>query len=636
MDEAARRTRPIAVLSASTTAFLRRYPPFHEMEEDGDALRYAAEQMHLGYYPKGDAILAPENGKPDYFYIVQRGLVRVAPFTANGVSSRAHLTLGPGECFSVGALLEQRPVTSAYLAAADTFCYQLPANAFTELMQRSPRFQGFATGYLASLLRDSRKLLKMQSASNASEQQAMNRSLRSLLRRTPVTCSPETSIHDALRAMHDENVGSIVIVSKNGTPSGIFTRHDALDRVALVKTDTEQPISVVMSSRPQVISADASAYDAALLMARQGVRHLPVVEEGRVIGVVAEHDVFTLQRISMRQIHRTIDDASDREALIQAATDIRKLASNMLHQGIAAEQLTQIISTLNDTLTRRVLELERERHEIIDIEWCWLAFGSEGRLEQTLASDQDNGIIFRVPEGASTDKLRGRMLPFAKAVTHILDACGFPLCIGEIMASNPRWCLSLTEWREQFEGWIRDPEPEALLNAVIFFDFRALFGAEELAEALRARLFDLTRDNSRFFRIMAQQALGIEPPLGLLRDFVLENEGKYADTIDLKRRGARLFVDAARVIGLATAVAHTGTATRLRLGGARIHVPPAECDAMVDAFYFIQLLRLRGGTGEAANYLDPATLNEVDRRILKECFRQVRRMQTRLRLDYQL
>jgi CBS domain-containing protein len=636
MDETARRTRPIAVLSASTVAFLRRYPPFHEMEDNPDALRYAAEHMQLGYYPKGDAVLAPENGTPDYLYIVQRGLVQVAAFNPNGSPARAHLTLGPGECFSLGALLEQRPVTSAYIAAADTFCYQLPAAQFTGLMHRSPRFQDFATGYLASLLRASRKLLKMQSASGANEQQTMNRPLRSMLRRTPLTCSTRTSIHEALRAMHEENVGSIVIVSEEGAPAGIFTRHDALDRVALAKIDTEQPISDVMTTAPQLISADASAYDAALLMAERGVRHLPVIEEERVIGVVAEHDLFTLQRVSMRHIHRTIKDARERAALIQAAGDIRKLASNMLHQGFAAEQLTQIISALNDALTRRIIELEGERQAISDIEWCWLAFGSEGRLEQTLASDQDNGIIFRVPNGASADELRRRLLPVAKEVNRTLDACGYPLCTGEIMAGNPRWCLSLAEWGQQFASWIRDPEPEALLNATIFFDFRALFGAEDLAETLRKHLVDLTRDNSRFFRMMAQHALKIEPPLGLLRDFVLEDEGEYAGTIDLKRRGARLFVDAARVIGLATAVAHTGTAARLRLGGARIHIAPAECDAVADAFYFIQLLRLRGGAGEASNHLDPATLNEVDRRILKECFRQARRVQTRVRLDYQL
>lgn len=636
MEDAVGSTRSTSAVTASTVAFLRRYPPFHEMDESSDALQHAAECMRLGYYPKGQTVLAPEHGKPDYLYIVQRGLVQVAPFNANGSSTPVRLTLGPGECFSMGALLEQRAVTSAYRTAADTFCYQLPANAFTELMHRSPRFQDFATAYLASLLRDSRKLLKMQSASTASEQQAMNRALRSLLQRPPLTCGLDASIHEALRAMHDENVGSIVVVSENGAPVGIFTRHDLLDRVALVKLDTEQPIRDVMTAGPRIISADASAYDAALVMAEHGVRHLPVVDEERVIGVIAEHDVFTLQRVSMRQIHRTIHDAHDQGALVQVARDIRRLASNMLHQGIAAEQLTQIISALNDTLARRILKLECDGHDIGDIDWCWLAFGSEGRLEQTLASDQDNGLIFRVPDGASEDRLRRRLLPFAKAVNQTLDACGYPLCAGDIMASNPRWCLSLSEWGRQFADWIRDPDPEALLNATIFFDFRPLFGDEDLADALRKHLFEMTRDNDRFFRMMAHEALRIEPPLGILRDFVLDDEGDYAGTIDLKRRGARLFVDAARVIGLATAVAHTGTAARIRVGGARIHVAPAECDAVVEAFYFIQLLRLRGAQGEASNHLDPSTLNEVDRRILKECFRQARRLQTRVRLDYQL
>ena len=635
MEQPASGPRPIGVLSGSTVDFLRRYPPFHDME-DVSALQFAAEQMRLGYYPKGTAILAPEDGKPGFLYIVQRGLVQVAPFDPSASASRAPLALGPGECFSIGALAEQRPVTSAYRAAADTFCYQLPATAFSGLMQRSPRFQRFATGYLASLLKDSRKLLRIQAASHAGEQQAMNRPLRTLIRRAPVTCREETSIHDALQAMHDSKVGSIVVVTDGSGPLGIFTTHDTAGRVVLARVDASNPIGQVMTRHPHVISADASAHDAALVMATHGVRHLPVVEEGRVIGVVAEHDLFTLQRVSLRQIHRTIDDAADVETLAQSARDIRKLAANMLQHGIAAEQLTQILSALNDTLTRRILELERERHSIDDIEWCWLAFGSEGRLEQTLASDQDNGIIFRVPKDTSAETLRKRLLPFAQAVNNALDACGYPLCTGGIMAGNPQWCLSLDEWGAHFSNWIRDPLPEALLNSTIFFDFRGLFGVEGLADTLRGHLLELTRDNGRFLRMMASQALQIEPPLGILRDFVLQDDGPHAGTIDLKKRGARLFVDAARVIGLATGVTHTGTAARIRLGGERMNLPPSECDAVVEAFYFIQLMRLRGGTGESANHLDPETLNEIDRRILKECFRQARRVQTRVKLDYQL
>jgi CBS domain-containing protein len=100
----------------------------------------------------------------------------------------------------------------------------------------------------------------------------------------------------------------------------------------------------------------------------------------------------------------------------------------------------------------------------------------KGRLEQTLATDQDNGLIFAAESDAQASSLRTAFLPFARAVNEALDACGFPLCKGNIMASNPQWCLSTSEWRSAFSGWLESPQPEALLNSSIFFDFaRALW-----------------------------------------------------------------------------------------------------------------------------------------------------------------
>ncbi|HXF66042.1 MAG TPA: DUF294 nucleotidyltransferase-like domain-containing protein [Burkholderiales bacterium] len=618
-------------LGDAVGAFLRRYPPFSEMEHE--ALVFLTGRLALGYYPAGGTILAPEHGEPCYLYIVQRGTVRLEPAGSARAPAEVAHTLGPGECFPLGALLECRPPDSIYVAAVDTFCYQLPAADFTELLQRSPRFQGFATRHLASLLRESRRLLKMQYASTATEQQALNRSLRTLLRRAPVACDPATPLQEALAAMQREKTGSIVVVSPSGAPLGILTRHDVLDRVALARADLASPIEQVMSAPAHTIHADASAYDAALAMARHGVRHLPVVEEGKLLGVVTERDLFALQRVSMRGIHRAIAGAAEPGALRQAAEDIRRLAEDLLHQGTAAEQLMQIISTLNDALARRIIALEAARHDLTGIGWCWLAFGSEGRYEQTFASDQDNGLIF---SAASPADARRRLLPFAQAVNRALDACGFPLCRGEIMAGNPRWCLSLEEWRERFAQWVRDPGPEALLNAAIHFDFRPLHGEEGLAAELRRHLLALTRGNQRFLRQLAQHALEVEPPLGVLRDFVVEERGEHAGTLDLKLRGARPFVDAARVIGLAAGIEHTATVQRLRAGSARLNVPPDEAEAAVEAFCFIQQLRLRTGSGPSANRLDPQGLNEVDRRILKECFRQARKLQLRLKLDYQL
>lgn len=623
--------------AAATARILRAYPPFAQMEEE--ALDFLVCHLDLGYYPGGTVILDPAQSIPGALFIIQRGSVQVVPFNRSQCGDPQPVNLGPGECFSVGALLEKRAVMSPYIAATDTFCYELPAERFQELLERSPVFNAFATRYLTSMLRESRKLLRMNFTSAAAEQQAMNRPLGTLVARTPVTCSPQTNIGDVLRIMQGRKIGSMLVVDAENRPVGIFTRHDVLDRVALVQCDLSRPISEVMTPHPLTLPAEASAYEAALLIAHRGIRHVPVCNDGRLVGVVTERDLFALQRVSLRAINRTIADAASIEELRRAAEDIRRLARSLLGQGVAAEQLTLIISTLNDALTCRILDIERAAFDLDGLRWCWLAFGSEGRFEQTISTDQDNGLIFDGEE--PPDSLRRRLLPFAQAVNRDLDACGFPLCRGNIMAGNPQWCLSLEEWRQQFGRWIENTDPQALLGAVIFFDFRPLHGDDNLAKALREYLIGLARGNSRFQRQLAQYALEVRPPLGRISDFVTDTEGDFRGTIDLKKSGVRLFTDAARVLALATGVAHTSTAQRLRQAGPLLNMPPGEVASIIEGFFFLQNLRLSVQMAQAPaeygpNRIRPDRLNEIDRRILKESLRQARKLQNRLQLDYRL
>jgi CBS domain-containing protein len=228
-------------------------------------------------------------------------------------------------------------------------------------------------------------------------------------------------------------------------------------------------------------------------------------------------------------------------------------------------------------------------------------------MEQTFATDQDNALM--------VDSQEKSFLEFADEVNRNLDACGFPLCKGDIMARNPRWCLTPEAWRGVFDRWIRNPMPEALLNATIFFDFRPLAGDARLAGALREGILRQSHANASFCRAMAENALRVQPPLGLLRDFTEE-------TIDLKMFGARPFVDAARVLALALGSPETSTAARLRAKGET---------AAVDAFHYIQGLRLRHG-----NVVRVDSLSAIDQRILKVAFRQAVLLQERLRLDYAL
>ncbi len=473
--------------------------------------------------------------------------------------------------------------------------------------------------------------------------QSMYSPLSSIIRRAPVTVGPQASVRDSLQAMDANGVGSVIVVLGDGqVPVGIFTLPDLLRRVALKGCHLDTPVVDVMTSGLVTLRPGASAYQAAVAMARHGIRHVLVVDDqGRLTGIVSQNDLFALQRVGVKEISEQIRRASDMSVLEHAAHDIASLAHNLLTQGVGAEPLTNLISTLNDLLTLSVIELTMAQFRLPVVQWCWIALGSEGRLEQTLSTDQDNGIIFEADSAEQADGYRAAFVAFAQEVNRRLDRCGFPLCKGNIMAGNPQWCLSLAQWQHTFADWMDRAQPQALLNAAIFFDFRSLYGDEELASRLREWLLARTADHPLFLRQMATNALQCQPPLGLIRDFVFDGSGEFPHTIDLKMYGSRPFVDAARIFALASGVPATGTVQRLRSVADRMSFGGDDVAAIIDGFHFILMLRLRqqhraGEGARGANRVDPDELNELERHILKEAFKQAKKLQTRLQLEYRL
>ena len=322
---------------------------------------------------------------------------------------------------------------------------------------------------------------------------------------------------------------------------------------------------------------------------------------------------------------------------VRIADFLRELA----RRDLSGQLLTRLISAFNDSLARRVIELTARRHGLPAVSWCWLALGSEGRHEQTFVSDQDNGLVFSAADRHEADALRELFLPYAQEVNQRLADCGFTLCSGGIMAGNPAWCLSLDEWREQFIEWVRRPQPQALLNASIFFDLRPLYGASELGEALRGLLLALTVETPAFLHLMAANALQAEVPLNFRGEVVAEGR-RSSGEIDLKKFGSRIFVDAARIFALANGSCAVNTSRRLRDAGGAAGMQEQELAAVDAAFSHILRLRLNhqaaaGGDMPAAGHGVPLDgLHEVDRAILKESLKHARRLQQRLKLNYGL
>jgi CBS domain-containing protein len=554
-------------------------------------------------------------------------------------------TTGPieyvaGDLFPVGALLASRAVTATYTTNEDSFCLRLPAAAVQALVAKSAPFADFLNGRVLSFLELSRRATQAAFASQTLAEQSLETRLADLPPKTPLSCSPGTPLAEALGTMHERRVGSMLVLGEQGQVLGILTRHDILGRVTLPQRPLSTPISEVMSQPVQTLDVQHRLSDAAMLMSRHGLRHVPVLREGRVVNILSERDLFAMQRLSLKQLGASLRSAPDEATLVMLAGRIREFARNLLGQGVHARQLTELVSHLNDLLAERLVELVAARQGLDLSRACWLAFGSEGRAEQTVATDQDNGLVF---DSDDAERDRPLWLAFGREVNEALDRAGYPLCKGGVMAGNPACCRTQAEWADRIGSWIEHGAPQDLLDASIYFDLRPVAGQLALAAPLQRLIAEAPARVPRFLKQMADNSLRRGVPLNWRGGLDPTEEGAHA-WIDLKLQGTAIFVDAARLYALAHGLDVQGTRARLEAAAPLMGAAEREADSWVASFEFLQMLRLqlqlghRGplpGPDDNPNRIDVKQLNDIDRRLLKESLRAARHLQQRLQLDYQ-
>ncbi|MFK3818470.1 putative nucleotidyltransferase substrate binding domain-containing protein [Pseudomonas sp. NPDC089407] len=624
-----------------TLQFLQRFPPFNQMEHSH--LAFLVEQCQLRFYACGESIVKPADGPVEHFYIVKQGRVvgERQHLLKPGVETTFEIT--SGECFPLAALLGERATRTEHLAGEDTFCLQLNKAAFIRVFSMSEVFRDFALRGVSSLLDQVNQQVRQRAVETLGTQYSLNTPLGELAMRHPVVCSADTPLREAVRLMHEQQVGSIVVIDPQRYPIGIFTLRDLRQVVAAEDADLHAPIERHMTAKPFYLSPQASAFDAAMAMTERHIAHVCLVENRRLCGVVSERDLFSLQRVDLVHLARTIRHAPRLDTLVSLRGEISQLVERMLAHGASSTQITQIITLLNDHTVCRVIELALAERGDPGVPFSWLCFGSEGRREQTLHTDQDNGILFEAVDKTEADAIRARLLPLAQYINQCLAQCGFTLCRGNVMAGNPELCLSRSEWARRFAGFVREASPENLLGSSIYFDLRVVWGDEQGCEQLRQGLLQQVADNRIFQRMMADNALRQRPPVGRLREFVLTRQGNdKAATLDLKVQGLTPFVDGARLLALANGVEACNTLERLRQLVAKGVIEPLDGAAYEEAYHFIQQTRMQQHQRQTrdnlpySNRLDPDSLNHLDRRILRESLRQAQRLQSSLALRYQL
>lgn len=620
--------------------FLSGIMPFDEL--DDAILHEVARHVRVDFFPKGTRLFTAGETQPTHLYLIQRGGVKSFLTDDEG-----EVTLKDyrGEGSYIGALPIIRG-TKANLdieMVEDTFCFLLPREVFLDLINKQP---GFAQFYLKSF---SEKIVNTaytelrrhrMTRRGDEEMYLFTMQVGDIIKDTPRKVAVTATIQKAARAMAEYRIGSLLIHDPGDEERivGIITDRDLRNKVIAEGLDYRQPVSMIMTTSVATVLSKSTCFDALLKMMTTGIHHLAVERKGKVIGIVTSHDIMLLQGTSPYSLFKEIGKQRKIQGLYPLSRKIPDIIRNLIKEGAKAGNIARMISLLNDQILERLLTLLEDELGPSPVAYCWLLMGSEGRREQTFKTDQDNAIIYADPENETEARAAHEYFSTLaeKAIDHLVN-CGYPLCPGEIMARNPKWCQPVSVWKDYFATWIGTPDPEELLHVTIFFDFRPGFGKSALADDLRKYLNKQSRRQEIYLLHLARECMAVRAPLSFFKSFIVNKNGEHRNKLDIKTKGLTPFVNFARVLALKYGIKETNTLSRLHVLSEEGHISEELWATAHDAYEMQMQLRLIHQLSQIEegvlpdNYIDPGRLSDLEKKMLKESFEVVERLHAVLR-----
>ncbi|WP_372884662.1 DUF294 nucleotidyltransferase-like domain-containing protein [Shimia sp.] len=475
-----------------------------------------------------------------------------------------------------------------------------------------------------------RKFFDRTRAERPQDQSLATSLVETLMARGPMTCTPDTSVQEAAQLMHARRISSLC-VTEDDNLSGILTTRDLSGKVLAKARPVTTPVREVMTTNPVTLSPKAIGSDVLHMMMERKVGHIPIVESGRLVGIVTQTDLTRFQAVSSAELVSEIAHADTAEDMARVTARIPQLLVQLVAGGNRHEVVTRLITDVADTATRRLLALAEDKFGPPPAPYLWLACGSQGRQEQTGVSDQDNCLMLH--DSATEDDM-AYFRSLADFVCDGLNTCGYVYCPGDMMATNPRWCQPLRVWRDYFEGWINNPDPEAQMLASVMFDLRPIGGHFHLFGDLQEETLKAASENSIFVAHMVSNSLKHQPPLGLLRGLATIRSGEHKNQIDMKHNGVVPIVDLARIYALQGRLTAVNTRARLEEAAHSGTLSKSGAKDLLDAYDLIAETRLMHQAnlvkdGQAPdNYLLPAELSDFERSHLRDAFVVVKTLQS--------
>ena len=600
--------------------FLAGIPPFDRLPMA--LVEKLTHEISIRYIRRGFP-LPPENVTQDRLYLVRKGVLSL-----QSTQGKLLGKLSEGDICTIFCMSGDHEKFIVDVEE-DTLVYTIPCETLYDIVRDHPTVLAFIQKTASQRLKDAVNTMMNEAVLTSP---LMHTSTQELMHSPVESIASGSSIYDAARSMADNGISSLM-VTDNDNPVGIVTNSDILQRCVAARLSTESPIDNIMTTKMLSVTSDNSAYDTLMIMTRKHIHHLPVIDDGRLNGIITVTDLIRQEGRNSAYLTSAIRKADSIEALKEYSRTIPQLQLQLVKMGGTSEHVGKGITAVATAITCRLIELAEAEIGPAPLPYAWIAAGSQARREQTIHSDQDNGLII-------SDELSDKEQPWfealAKYVCDGLDACGYPYCPGHVMATNPEWRQTESMWKNYFTTWINEPEPRALMHSSIFFDLRCIHGDKSLLKRIRKEMLQQARKSTLFLAHLTTNALNLRPPLGFFKDFVLIHDGEHNDTLDLKHNGIAPIVDLARIYALTEGIDAVNTFERLKQAAGTASLSKEGSANLLDALLFIGTLRTQHQAKQIINglnidnFMSPVEISRLEREHLKDAFKVIQTMQASL------
>lgn len=583
-----------------------------------DARNQLAASVDISYLARGEQLSGAK--------IVGTGLymVRVGAVEQRHHDHSLRARLGSGDLFGFSQLERKCDCEYTVTALENTLLYLIPREVLKRLMDEAPAMRD----HFAS--KEGQRLACSQNRErDAADCSLYLKSVGGILNPNVVTVTPDSTIQQAASEMIRQH-RSNALVMDGETLLGIITDRDMTKRVIAQGRNFNDPVTTIMTVSPYTIDTDAPLVQAVEMMMQHNVRCLPVIDAGHIKGVLTATSLIEKSRVQAVYLISRIYRQESVEELKLLSLQRQSIFEALIETRVHSRTIQQMMTIIADAFNKRLLQLAERSLGPPPCDYTWIVAGSQARNEVHVLSDQDNGIILECePNDAQKDYFR-RLTEY---VCYGLDECGYPLCSGHMMATNPKWCVSQKTWLGYYRQWVTQPETEALLNISVFLDTRFLYGNKALLLHVQLRVAEYTKENRRFLAVLVANSLRISPPLGMFRQFVLAKDGENGSVFNIKKQAIGLVVELARIYALAANSTEVETSARLQAAvDAKVISDKSRLDLM-EAFHYISQVRFNHQRNaliegkEVSNKIAPALLTQFERNHLKDAFRIIARTQ---------